>query len=276
MKKFRTALAFIVALSAMFSFTACTPKEKEAPPTQTEKTEGEADTNADASAKSDNTYLIATDTTFAPFEFEDVSGEFVGIDMEILAAIAEDQGFKYELQVLGFNAAVQALESKQADAVIAGMSITDERKQKFDFSDPYFDSGVVMGISAKDDTIKGYEDLKGKKVAIKTGTEGAAFAESIKDQYGFEVVYFEESSSLYEDVKLGNTVACFEDYPVIGYAISQNVGLKIVTEKEAGNSYGIAVSKGNTPELLEMLNKGLANIKENGKYQEIIDKYIQE
>ena len=70
------------------------------------------------------TYIIATDTTFAPFEFQNEAGEYVGIDIELLAAIAEDQGFEYELQTLGFDAAVQALEAGQADGVIAGMSIT--------------------------------------------------------------------------------------------------------------------------------------------------------
>ena len=89
------------------------------------------------------TYIIATDTTFAPFEFQNESGEYVGIDIDLLAAIAEDQGFEYELQSLGFNAAVQALEAGQADGVIAGMSITYERKEKFDFSD------VSMGSPCK-------------------------------------------------------------------------------------------------------------------------------
>lgn len=276
MKKWKTALAVLVAISTVFSFTACSTQKEESPaPADTEKTTGETQPE-EKKEPSGDTYLIATDTTFPPFEFENADGEFVGIDMDLLAAIAEDQGFQYELQILGFNAAVLSLESKQCDAVIAGMSITDARKEKFDFSEPYFDSGVVMGVAANDESIKGYEDLRGKKVAIKTGTEGAAFAESIKEEYGFDVVYFEESSSLYEDVKLGNTVACFEDYPVLGYAITQNVGLKIVTDKEAGNSYGIAVSKGENAELLKKINTGLANLKENGKYQEIIDKYIQE
>ena len=230
---------------------------------------------AGCAKKDGKKFLIATDTTFAPFEFQDASGAFVGIDMDILAAIAKDQGFEYELQVVGFNAAVQSLESKQSDGVIAGMSITEERKNKFDFSEPYFDSGVVMGIAATDDAIKGYADLKGKKVAIKTGTEGATFAESIKDQYGFTVAYFEDSANMYEDVKIGNSAACFEDYPVLGYGISQGVGLKIVTEKEKGSSYGFAVNKGLNGELLAKFNKGLANIKANGTYQAILDKYIK-
>ena len=221
-------------------------------------------------------YVIGTDTTFAPFEFQDANGNQIGIDMDLLSAIAEDQGFQYEIQVLGFNAAVQALEARQVDGVIAGMSINPERIESFDFSEPYFDSGVVMGIAADNNEITSYEDLAGKNVAIKTGTEGAAFAESIKDQYGFTTTVFSDSAMMYEDVKAGGSVACFEDYPVLGYAVSQNVGLKIVTEKEQGSSYGFAVAKGENAELLEMFNAGLQNIKSSGKYQEILDTYIAE
>ena len=220
-------------------------------------------------------YIIATDTTFAPFEFEDESGNRIGIDMDLLKAIAEDQGFEYELQPLGFDAAVTALESGQADAVIAGMSITEERQKKFDFSDPYFDSGVGMAVKADNEEIKSYEDLKGKNVAVKNGTEGSKYAESIKDQYGFTITSFPESANMYEDVKSDNSVACFEDYPVLGYAITQGQPLKMVGDLQAGNSYGLAVQKGQNAELLEKFNAGLKNLKDNGKYQEILDTYIK-
>lgn len=97
-------------------------------------------------AEAKPSYIIATDTTFAPFEFQDANGEYVGIDMDLLKAIAEDQGFEYELRPFGFNAALQALEAGQVDAVIAGMNITPERQQVFDFSDPYFSSGVQFAV----------------------------------------------------------------------------------------------------------------------------------
>ena len=261
MSLFKKLAAMTLALTMAFSFAACGGSE-EAP--------------ADDAAVEGKTYIIATDTTFAPFEFQNEAGEYVGIDMDLLAAIAEDQGFQYELQYLGFDAAVQALESGQADGVIAGMSITEERQQKFDFSEAYFDSGVVMGIAADNEEIKSYEDLAGKKVAVKRGTEGMDFAESIKDQYGFETVVFDTSDAMCMDVKVGNSVACFEDYPVMGYGIVQGNGLKMVTEKEQGSSYGFAVGKEQNAELLEMFNTGLANLKESGKYQEILDTYIQE
>lgn len=99
-----------------------------------------------ASAQPGRTYTIATDLTFAPFEFENEDGKLVGIDIDLLNAIAEDQGFKVDIKQLGFDAALQAVQAGQADGVIAGMSITDARKQVFDFSDPYFESGVQMAV----------------------------------------------------------------------------------------------------------------------------------
>jgi len=221
------------------------------------------------------TYVIATDTTFKPFEYENDKGERVGIDIDLLAAIAKDQGFKYDLKAVGFDAALGEVTSGQADGMIAGMSITDVRKATFDFSDPYFDSGVVMAVSSADNTINGYADLAGKKVAVKNGTEGATFAESIKAQYGFETVSFPDSANMYEDVKAGNSVALFEDYPVVGDAIASGVPLKMIGDMQKGSSYGFAVLKGKNAELITMFDKGLANLKANGEYQKILDTYIK-
>ena len=134
-----------------------------------------------ASAK---TYVIATDTAFAPFEYAESDGTYVGIDIELLAAIAADQGFEYELNPVGFDAALQNVQSGQADGVIAGMSITDERKEVFDFSEPYYDSTVCAAAKAGGD-VKSLDDLKGKNVAVKNGTQSSLWAESIADQYGF-------------------------------------------------------------------------------------------
>lgn len=222
-------------------------------------------------------YIIATDTSFPPFVIADEAGgnNMTGIDMDILAAVAEDQGFTYELQPLGFDAALTALETEQCDGVIAGASITEARKEIFDFSTPYYDSGVVMAIKADNEEIKSYADLKGKVIAAKRGTEGADFAASIKDEYGIaDITLFDDSPMMYEDVKSGNSVACFEDYPVMGYGITTGNGLKMVTDMEQGSSYGFAVLKGKNAELLKKFNAGFENIKANGKYDEILDKYI--
>ncbi|MGL4283427.1 MAG: hypothetical protein ACRCSI_07360 [Eubacterium aggregans] len=111
-------------------------------------------------------------------------------------------------------------------------------------------------------------------MAVKTGTEGYQFADSIKDKYGFTLTTFEDSANMYEDVKSDNVAACFEDYPVLGYAIAKGQPLKTVDDLQNGSPYGLAVSKGKNAELIEKFNAGLKNIKEDGKYQEIIDTYI--
>lgn len=233
-----------------------------------------ADTTAAAdTAKSDKVYKIATDTTFAPFEFENENGEMVGVDLDILKAIAEDQGFQYDLVVAGFSAAVTGLEAGEYDGVIAGMSINPDREEKYDFSEPYYDSGVGMAVAADSD-IASYDDLNGKTVAAKIGTEGCSFAESIADQYGFTIIQFEDSASMYQDVLAGNSVACFEDYPVLGYEISRGTALKLPMDMERGSSYGFATLKGANPELVEMFNAGLKNLKDSGKYDEILNTYI--
>jgi len=128
--------------------------------------------------------------------------------------------------------------------------------------------------SNADSDIASYEDLKDKTVAAKIGTEGCSFAESIAEQYGFTINQFEDSSSMYQDVLAGNSVACFEDYPVLGYEISRGVAFKLPLPMENGNSYGFAVMKGQNTELVEMFNAGLKNIKDSGKYDEILNTYI--
>ena len=230
---------------------------------------------ATASADGEN-YIIATDTTFAPFEFQDDQGNFVGIDMDLIREIGKDQNFTVDIKPLGFDAALQAVQANQADGVIAGMSITDARKEVFDFSDPYFESGVQMAVLDTNNDVTSYDDLRGKRVAVKNGTEGATFADSIKDKYGFEVVSFADSSSMFDEVRTGNSAAVFEDYPVLAYGIAQGNGFKTVTPKEKGSSYGFAVNKGQNAELIQKFNAGLKNLKASGRYDEIINGYLGE
>lgn len=218
------------------------------------------------------TYTIGTDVTFAPFEFANQDNKYVGIDLDLIKAIAKEEGFKVEIKPLGFNAAVQALEAKQIDGVIAGMSITPERKQKFLMSDPYYKSGVVMAV-AKKSTIKSLKDLRGKRVAIKTGTDSADYANSIKQKYGFTTVTFDDSNNMYQDVITGNSAACFEDQPVMQYGINNGMALKLVGKPAREGSYGFAASKNNQA-LISKFNTGLKKLRANGQYDKIIEHYL--
>ncbi len=265
-----------IAMAAVFALSAigCGSSTTDNKATSEKGNEKETSTNEKADKNGEDVYTIATDTTFAPFEFQNADGDYVGIDMDILAAVAKDQGFEYEINAVGFDAALVAVEVGQADGVIAGMSITEERKNKFDFSDSYFTADVCMAV-AEDSDITKYEDLKGKNVAIKTGTNGADFANSIKEEYGFTTTEFADSSNMYQDVQVGNSAACFEDYPVMAYAVKQGLSIKITDYREAGSDYGFAVSKGKNAELLKMFNEGLANIKASGEFDKIVDKYTK-
>ena len=222
----------------------------------------------------EKTYTIGTDLTFAPFEYQNSSGTYIGIDVDLINAIAKDQGFKVDLKPLGFDSAVQAVQSNQADGMVAGMSITEERKKSFDFSDPYFDSGISMAVKEGNNSIKSYDDLKGKTVAAKVGTESATFLEKNQKKYGYTIKNFDDATGLYKSLENGEAVAIFDDYPVLGYAITNGQALQLVGEKETGSAYGFAVKKGQNQELLEKFNAGLKNLKASGEYDKIINKYI--
>ncbi|MCB5953063.1 amino acid ABC transporter substrate-binding protein/permease [Enterococcus sp. BWT-B8] len=231
-------------------------------------------TNGSTSWAEEKTYDIGTDLTFAPFEFQDSNDEYIGIDIDLLNAIAEDQGFKVNLKPLGFDSAIQAVQSGQIDGMIAGMSITDERKKSFDFSESYFNSGLQMAVKQGNDTIENYDDLDGKTVAAKVGTESAAFLEKNQDKYGYSIKNFDDATGLYQALQNGEADAIFDDYPVLGYAITNGQKLQLVGAKETGSSYGFAVKKGQNPELIEMFNDGLEKLKEDGTYDKIIAEYI--
>jgi len=235
--------------------------------------DGAADTDAEGGKK----WIIATDTVFKPFEYTNENNEFVGIDVDIIAAIAEDQGFEYELQSLGWDAAVAAVQAGQADGLIAGASIKQERIDSgWIFSDGYYNATQTFVVAEGSD-IKSFEDLAGKNVAVKNGTAGADFANSLKDEYGFTVTVFEDSPTMYQDVILGNSAACVEDTPIMASSIKDGgLALQIPEGMESeGAPYGFAIMKEANQELLDMFNKGLENIKANGKYDEIIDKYLK-
>lgn len=221
----------------------------------------------------DKVYTIVSDNAFAPFESYDAETKtYVGIDMDIFAAIAEDQGIEYVMYNVGFDPALGQVQAGQADGVIAGMTIRPDRAEVFDFSDGYFEDGQIMTVAANSD-IDSLEDLNGKVVATKAGTMGLEFAEANKETYGFTTMMFEGSAEMYQAVMQGTCVACFEDYTVAGEAIKAGMDLKLVGEVINPAPYGFAVKKGENAELLEMFNKGLANIKANGKYDEIMAKY---
>ncbi|AGK98999.1 transporter substrate-binding domain-containing protein [Clostridium pasteurianum] len=232
--------------------------------------------NSTSQAGGKKKYIIATDVTFAPFEFQK-DGKYLGIDIDLLNAIAKEENFELELKPMNFKGIIPALTSNQVDGAISGMTITDERKKVLDFSDKYYDSGLGLVVKQDNADIKSMNDLNGKTIAVKKGTSGAEFAEKNKDKYKLNIKYFDDTPSVFQEIKNDNAVADFEDYPVIAYSISvnPNQGLKVVGEKLTSEPYGFAVNKGKNKELLYKFNEGFKKLKANGQYDEIIAKYIK-
>ena len=218
-------------------------------------------------------YVIASDSSFAPFVFQDDSNQYTGIDMELIKAIAKDQGFTVEVTNPGFDAAINSVQTGQADGIIAGMSVTDARKKTFDYSDPYYTANSILAVKDSSN-IKSYEELKGKTVGVKTGTASQTFLEENKSKFGYSIKTFSDAASMYDSLNTGSVAAVMDDEPVVKYAIKQGKKLKTPIEGTPSGQVAFAVKKGSNPELIEMFNNGLANLKENGKYQEILDKYL--
>ena len=260
MKKF----SFIAILAALMLFTAACGSD------------GGSSSGGEGSGSEGKTYSVGIDTTYPPFEFE-VDGEYTGIDIDLFTAIAENQGFDFEFKPMDFGGIIPAMQAGQLDVAIAGMSITDERKNIVDFSEPYFEAGISLVVAADNSDITSIDDLDGKTVVVKSGTTGAEFARANQDEYGYEVTQLDDSPAMFQEVANGNADVLFEDYPVIAYAIAEsNLDLKIVGDRLTGDNYGIAVLKGENADLLEKINAGLQELRDNGEYDKILSKYIAE
>ena len=218
-------------------------------------------------------YVIASDSSFAPFVFQNSSNQYTGIDMDLIKAIAKDQGFEIEITNPGFDAAIKAVQSGKADRMIAGMSVTDARKETFDFSDSYYTANTILGVK-ESSTISSYEDLKGKTVGVKNGTASQTFLTENQSKYGYKIKTFADGSSMYDSLNTGAVDAVMDDEPVLKYSISQGQKLKTPIEGTPIGETAFAVKKGSNPELIEMFNNGLANLKASGEFQKILDKYL--
>ena len=233
--------------------------------------------SSSSAASSDKVYTIACDAKYAPFSME-VDGKYKGIDVELLAAIAKAEGFKYNLKPMDFSGIIPGLVSGQIDAAVAGITITDERKKAVDFSDAYIDSGSSIVVSKDNTSITKLEDIKGKTVAVKKGTTGAKFAEDNKDKYDLHITYYDDSPGMMMAVANGNADFLLEDYPVISYQIKigEQAKLKLAVKHIDSDppKYGFAVKKGENADLLKKINEGLKKIKADGTYDKIVGQYL--
>ena len=201
-------------------------------------------------AHAEQTYTIGVVDTFAPFEIQNKQGTYTGkkpgIEPEMIRMIAKHEHFKYRYKIMSFNAILQALDSGQIDAGMGGMSVTDERKAKIDFSTSYYKDGIVMAVG-----------------------------KNSKDKYGFKIKYFTTSNAMWNDVKSGNGAATFDDGPVLQYGIRNGMPLKIVTKQINATPIAIGFKKGQNKELQAKINDGIKWMQKTGRMQKLIDKYTK-
>ena len=224
-----------------------------------------------------DTYMVGTEPTFPPFEMVDEkTGEIIGFDIDLIKAIAEDQGFEVKAQNLGFDGLIPAVQTGNIDIIASGMTIKDERKEKVDFSDPYINAGLALAISPTNEEIKSVDDLQGKTVAVQIGTTGAEKAAELKEAgIVAEVKTFNTTDVVMMELINGGVDAVINDLPVTNVYISRQPDkIVLVGEPLTSEAYGFAVQKGNE-ELLAKINAGLKNVIESGKYDEIQAKYFE-
>ena len=214
--------------------------------------------------------VVATDTAFVPFEFK-VEDKYVGFDIDMWDAIAKEIGVTYELRPMDFAGIIPALQTGQVDVALAGITIKPERQEVIDFSDGYYDSGLLLMVPT-DSEITGYADLAGKKLAVKTGTSSSDYAEEhFKDT---EIRKFPNIDNAYLELRTGGVDAAMHDTPNVLYYVNTAGGgaVKAVGEQMMAHEYGIGFPKGS--ELTAKVNEALAAMKADGRYDAIYEKWF--
>ncbi|MCS7011530.1 MAG: basic amino acid ABC transporter substrate-binding protein [Anaerolineales bacterium] len=215
---------------------------------------------------------VATDATWPPFEYVDpTTQEIIGFDIDLIKAIAENQGLEIEIVNVPWDSLLAGMAQCQYDIAISAMTITEERKQSFNFSDPYFAAGQIVTVQASNTDIKSKNDLAGKTVGVQLGTTGDIEAQKIA---GATVKNYDDIGLAFQDLINGQIDAVIADNPLaLGYVGKNPDKLKVVGEVFTDEYYGIAVCKNKT-ELLEKINAGLAAVKAQGLLEELTQKWI--
>jgi polar amino acid transport system substrate-binding protein len=253
MKKFTRILSTVTAAALMaVTFTACS--------------------NSSSSGDKKGSIKFGTNAEFPPFEYvvsKGVIGEFDGIDMAIAKQIGDDNNKEAKIENMEFDSLLVALDNGKIDAAIAGMTVTDERKEKVDFSEPYYNAKQVM-IVKEDSDISKAKDMQGKKIVVIQGYTGET---CVKD-LGFSYQSFKKGTEAVLELVNGKCDVVVIDSATADKYVKDNKGLKIVEDNTEFESeeYAIAVKKGNK-DLLDEINKTIKKMKDDGKISELSAKY---
>lgn len=216
--------------------------------------------------------IVGTDATYPPMEYFDGEGNFAGMDIDIAKEIALDLGAEIEFRNLAWEGIFDTLQDGKVDMLISSITITPERAQTMDFSDPYFNAGqVVVATADKVQVIKGVEDLSGKKVGVQGGTTSEVEAKKYTDP---SLVKTFANYDLARSALLNKVIdAIIIDYPAAVGMVGEEATLKLIGEPFTQEFYGVAVKKGEE-QLLGEINKTIRRLKEEGKLRELEQKWL--
>lgn len=234
---------------------------------------GEPDTK-DVADGTKKVLRVGTTADFPPFEFKAGSKneEYAGFDIDLIRAIGDELGYEVEIQNLPFEGLNTALNAGNIDVIIASVSITPQRQERVLFSEPYYHSGLSIVVAQDNEDIKSIDDLVGKRVSVQIGTTAA---QRVTEMDGVQVNEFSSFADTFADFKNGGVDAVVNDRPVNDYYISStnDTRVKVINEWSETEDYAIAMDKKQT-ELCIKINEAMKKLRENGKYQEIHDKWF--
>lgn len=253
----KKVMALVLAAVCVLSMAACGS--------------GSNDTNSDdaGDAAEKETLVMATNAEFPPYEYYE-GEEIVGIDAEFAAAIAEKLGMDLKIEDMAFDSIIPAVQSGKADFAAAGMTVTPERQEQVDFSDSYYTGRQVIIVTEDNTEIAGPDDLEGKKIGVQLGTTGDLYA---SDDYGDEnVERYNKGFEAVQALQQGKIDAVIiDDQPAQAF-VADSEGLKILDTEYVEEEYALAFKKDS--ELVEKVNDAIAELKEDGTFDEIVAKYI--
>lgn len=215
---------------------------------------------------------VAADCAFVPFEFVDENNKIVGFDVDLAMAIGEAIGYEVQFLNLAWEGLIPSLLNKNIDMIASGMSITEERAKQVNFSDPYFTSVLTIVVHKNNNDIKTLDDLAGKKVGVQINTTGDFAASEID---GAKVSRYNTVPETLQNIVLGIIDAAVIDMPVADafFAANPNAPLKHVGKVSEDDYFGLAIRKEDT-ELLAKVNAALKQLKEDGTYDKIYNKWF--
>ena len=256
----------LAAVAAAFTLAACGGGSK----TETAAASG------DGGAAAAKTYVVATDAAYAPFEYTE-SGEVLGFSKDVLEAIGAKEGLQFKFVNTPWEGIFATLDKGDRDVISSSVTITEERKQVMDFTDPYFEATQMIATAQDNTAIQSFADLKERTVSVQSGTTGDLVMQKLQGEQSANIKRFETMPLAMKELLNGGVAAAVGDNGVVQNFVNHNPDARLRTfvdnsfEKEF---YGFAVRKGRDDDLLTKLNAGLASIKANGTYDQIYAKWF--